>query len=127
LEKETEIKIILDQFCLQENLPLYSEAKIGRIIKLYKLFYQKTGKVYHNPNSKYAANRYKTKRLRIKYSPKPTDFGYIQMDTESFLTKWLPTNPDEPVIRIFICYPLQFYKCLRLLPSFEYRSGPEHK
>ena len=78
---KSKIKIILDQFCLQENLPLYSEAKIGRIIKFYKLFYQKQGRMYHNPASKYAANRHKTKRLRIKYSPKPTDFGYIQMDT----------------------------------------------
>ena len=78
---KSKIKIILDQFCLSEKLPLYSEAKIGRIIKFYKLFYQKTGRMYHNPNSKYATNRHKTKRLRIKYSPKPTDFGYIQMDT----------------------------------------------
>jgi transposase InsO family protein len=78
---KTKVKIILDQFCLQEKLPLYSEAKVGRIIKFYKLFYQKQGKMYHNPNSKYATKRHKTKRLRIKYSPKPTDFGYIQMDT----------------------------------------------
>jgi len=78
---KSKIKIILDQFCLQENLTTYSEAKIGRIIKSYKLFYQKQGRMYHNPSSKYATNRHKTKRLRVKYSPKPTDFGYIQMDT----------------------------------------------
>lgn len=78
---KSKIKTILDQFCLQQRLPTYSEAKIGRIIKFYKLFYQKQGKMYHNPNSGYALNRHKTKRLRIKYSPKPTDFGYIQMDT----------------------------------------------
>ena len=78
---KTKVKIILDQFCLQEKLPMYSEAKIGRIIKFYKFFYQKQGRMYHNPTSKYATNRHKTKRLRIKYSPKPTDFGYIQMDT----------------------------------------------
>ena len=78
---KSKIKIILDQFCLQQRLPVYSEAKIGRIIKFYRLFYQKQGKLYHNPTSKYATNRHKSKRLRIKYSPKPTDFGYIQMDT----------------------------------------------
>jgi len=74
------IKPILDSFCEEEGLSIYSEAKIGRIIKFYKLFYQKQGKMYHNPASK-CAQRTKTKRLRVRYSPKPTDFGYIQMDT----------------------------------------------
>lgn len=74
------IKPILDNFCEGEGLRIYSEAKVGRIIKFYKLFYQKTGRMYHDPASKYAG-RTKTKRLRVRYSPKPTDFGYIQMDT----------------------------------------------
>jgi len=74
------IKPILDHFCKSEGLPVYSEAPIGRIIKLYKLFYQKTGRIYHNPASK-RAQRTKVKKLRVRYSPKPTDFGYIQMDT----------------------------------------------
>ena len=74
------IKPILDVYCQRDNLPIYSEAKIGRIIKFYKLFYQRTGRVYHNPASK-CAKRTKTKRLRVRYSPKPADFGYIQMDT----------------------------------------------
>ena len=74
------IKPILDNFCERESLSIYSEAKIGRIIKFYRLFYQKTGNVCHNPESK-CAQRAKTKRSRVRYSPKPTDFGYIQMDT----------------------------------------------
>lgn len=75
------IKPLLDAFCRKENLPTYSEAKIGRIIRSHKLFYQKTGKIYHNPASKYAGSKSKTKRLRIRYSPKPADFGYMQLDT----------------------------------------------
>jgi len=75
------IKPILDAYCLKKGLPIYSEAKVGRLIKFYKLFYQKAGRMYHNPASKYATNRHKVKRLRVRYSPKPTDFGYIQMDT----------------------------------------------
>lgn len=74
------IKPILDAFCRKEGIPLYSEAKVGRIIRLHKLFYQKEGRIYHNPGSKYA-NQSRVKRLRIRYAPKPRDFGYIQMDT----------------------------------------------
>lgn len=75
------IKPILDDFCEAKNLPIYSEAKIGRIIKFYKLSYQKTGRVYHDPSSGFAKNKAKIRKLRVRYSPKPTDFGYIQMDT----------------------------------------------
>lgn len=74
------IKPILDIYCRGKGLPLYSEAKVGRLIKLYHLFYQKAGRVYHNPASK-CAQRTKVRRLRVRYSPKPADFGYIQMDT----------------------------------------------
>jgi len=37
-------------------------------------------RIYHNPNSKWATKKrnYKTK---VKYSPKPKDFGYIEIDT----------------------------------------------
>jgi len=78
---KTKVKPLLDEYCEMKGIKLVSEAKIGRIIKKYNLFYQKTGRMYHNPSSKYVTNRHKTKRLRVKYSPKPKDFGYIQMDT----------------------------------------------
>jgi len=75
------IKPLLDNFCREEKLPIYSEAKVGRIIKFHKLFHQREGRLYHNPSSGYAQNKANGKRLRIRYSPKPADFGYIQMDT----------------------------------------------
>ncbi len=73
------IKPILDSFCKKEGLPLYSEAKIGRIIRQFNFFYQTTGKAYHNPN--FDHTRLKQRRLRVRYSPKSEDFGYIQIDT----------------------------------------------
>ncbi len=78
---KTKIKPILDVYCKNEDIPTISEAKIGRIIKKYNLFYQKTDRMYHNPSSKFATNRHKTKRFRVKYAPKPKDFGYVQIDT----------------------------------------------
>lgn len=74
------IKPILDEYCLKEDLPIYSESKIGRIIKDARLFYQKNTRTYHNPASGYA-KRKKVKRLRVRYSPKHTELGHIQMDT----------------------------------------------
>lgn len=76
---KVKIKPILDEYSLKENLPTYSTAKIGRIIKRYKLFYQKEGRVYHNPNHNYRRGR--VKRLRVKYAPKHLELGHIQMDT----------------------------------------------
>jgi transposase InsO family protein len=77
---KAKIKPLLDRYCKKENLPTLSQAKIGRIIKRYSLFYQKQTKIYHNPDSGYA-RRKKTKRKRVKYAPKCKHLGYVQMDT----------------------------------------------
>ena len=68
-------------FCKEEGITPIKESTIGKVIKRNNLFHQKQERIYHNPNSKFAKNRHKTKRLRTKHSPKPEDFGYIQMDT----------------------------------------------
>ena len=75
------IKPIIDAYCRENGLAIYSEAKIGRLIKFHHLFYQKQGRLYHNPGSEYAKTKRRVKRERVRYSPKPEDFGYIQMDT----------------------------------------------
>lgn len=75
------IKPLLDVYCQKENLPICSEAKIGRIIKKNKLFYQKTGRVYHNANSKWNEAKKRKKRDRIRHPVHPSGFGHIQMDT----------------------------------------------
>lgn len=76
------IKPLLDEYCKKEGLPTIAESTIGKIIKRNNFFFQKGGKIYHNPNSKWAQNKGKRKKKdRIKKPPKPTSFGYIEMDT----------------------------------------------
>jgi hypothetical protein len=58
------IKPLLDEYCLKENLPTCSVAKIGRIIKRNSLFYQKAGRFYHDVN--YTHKKKFIKRERVK-------------------------------------------------------------
>lgn len=74
------IKPILDDFCQKENLNLLSLSKIGRIIKKHHLFFQKAGRYYHNPDGGFA-KRHIEYKTRIKFSPKVTDVGYLEIDT----------------------------------------------
>lgn len=81
------LKPLLDKYCKERLLKTVSESTIGNIIKRHKFFYQKTGRIYHNPNSKWAQNRVKkAKRLRIKHPLKPEDFGHIVADTVERVT-----------------------------------------
>ncbi len=74
------IKPLLDQYCAKIGIPPISTSTIGKVIKRNNLFYQKRGRIYHNPASGYARKR-KVKRLRVRYSPKHKELGHIQMDT----------------------------------------------
>jgi len=75
---KAKIKKYLDVFCTENNLPVYSESKIGRIIKDKKIYHHRQ-KVYHNGQIKIAK---KQKKLR-----KPGDFktkqpgDLIEIDT----------------------------------------------
>jgi len=81
------IKIELDSHCLNEGLKTVSESTVGNIIKRHKFFFQKSGRIYHNPNSKWARNdAKKKKRLRVKHPPKLDDFGHIQSDAVQRIT-----------------------------------------
>jgi putative transposase len=76
------IKPLLDEYCVKEGLPTIQESTIGKVIKRNNYFFQKAGKIYHNPSSKWARKKVKKKkRDRIKRPPKPETFGYIEMDT----------------------------------------------
>jgi putative transposase len=75
------IKPLLDRYCIQEGFALVSVSSIGNIIKRHKLFFQKAGRVYHDPSSAWAQNPRKEKRIKVKRSPKPADFGHILSDT----------------------------------------------
>lgn len=74
------IKPLLDEYCQKNDLPIYSQAKIGRIIKKHHLFYQKQTRIYHNPAHHHQAKN-KKKRLRQRYAPRPRQLGHLQMDT----------------------------------------------
>ncbi len=81
------LKPDLDIHCRKLGIKTVSTSTIGNIIKRHHFFYQKAGKIYHNPNSKWAQNKVKRKkRLRIKHSPKPQDYGHILSDTVERIT-----------------------------------------
>jgi len=81
------IKPLLDEYCQQLGIISISQSTIGKVIKRKNFFFQKQGRIYHSPVSKWATGRQrKVKRLRIKHSPKPKDFGHIQSDTVERIT-----------------------------------------
>jgi transposase InsO family protein len=73
---------LLVAHCSKYGLVPIRESTIGKVIKRNNLFFAKAGRMYHNPSS-WAANtkRLREKRLRIKYAPRHTEVGHIQMDT----------------------------------------------
>ena len=77
------LKPDLDEFCQSIGIPAVSTSTIGNIIKKHNFFCQKPNyRVYHNPNSAWATKAVKRKkRLRIKHSPKPKEYGHILSDT----------------------------------------------
>lgn len=74
------IKPLLDEYCLKERLPTISESTIGKVIKRHQLFYAPSRRIYHNPASAWAEKKYHYK-AKVKHSPKPKDFGYLEIDT----------------------------------------------
>ena len=81
------LKPDLDVYCENLCIPTVSTSTIGNIITRNHFFFQKAGRMYHNPASKWARNEAKkTKRLRIRYSPKPTEYGHILSDTVERIT-----------------------------------------
>ena len=76
------IKPLLNKYCQKIGVETVSESTVGNIIKRHKFFFQKSGRIYHNPNSKWAKGSFKRqKRLRVKHSPKHQEFGHILSDT----------------------------------------------
>ena len=77
------IKPLLDEYCQQHGLKSVSESTIGKVIKRHKLFYQTSGRIYHDPSIK---RQPRQNRLRVKRSPRHEDFGHILSDTVERLT-----------------------------------------
>jgi transposase InsO family protein len=76
------LKPFVDKYCNEAHIPSVSESTIGKIIKRHKFFYQRSGRVYHDPSSNWMKQkRSKPKRLRVKHAPKHTEFGHFQADS----------------------------------------------
>src|SRR3989344_1388221 len=81
------IKLDLDEYCEPLGLKSVSSSTVGNIIKRHHFFFQKSGKAYHDPSSKWAQNKAKKKkRLRIRHSPRPKKYGHILSDTVERIT-----------------------------------------
>ena len=69
------------------ELKQYQNLQLEILSKEIITFIKQQEKIYHDPSSKWAQTaRKKTKRLRVRYSPKPTYFGYIISDTVERIT-----------------------------------------
>jgi IS30 family transposase len=82
------LKPLLDNFCQANDLAPLAESTIGKVLRRNNYF--KTKQInqsqpgYHTATGKYQRERgrkWKTKRKRVRYHPKPDHYGYIQMDT----------------------------------------------
>lgn len=81
------LKPDLDEYCQKQGIKTISTSTIGNIIKRHHFFYQKAHKTYHDPSGAWARKEVKkTKRLRVKHSPKPKNYGYIVSDTVERIT-----------------------------------------
>jgi hypothetical protein len=76
------LKPFVDRYCKEAQIPSVSESTIGKIIKRHKFFSQRSGRVYHDPCSKWMEDRRrKPKRLRVTHAPKHAEFGHFQADS----------------------------------------------
>lgn len=76
------IKILLDAYCLKEQLPVLSASKVGRIINRNHWCYLKLGRVYHDANSQWTKTKVKRHKDRVDKDFKSKSPGeLLQIDT----------------------------------------------
>jgi len=75
---KAKIKKDLDKFCAKNNLPVYSESKIGRVIKDKKIYHQRR-KVYHNGQVKIVKKQKKLRKPDDLKTQEPGDL--VEVDT----------------------------------------------
>jgi transposase InsO family protein len=74
------IKPLLDEYCQKQAITSISQSTIGKLIKRHNLLSPKRyGRYYHNPADKRAQKQVKYK-TKVKRSPKPKEFGYLEID-----------------------------------------------
>jgi transposase InsO family protein len=77
------IKPLLDRHCQGLGIRSPAVSTIGKIIKRQGLFFQRAGRIYHDPGSHWAQNagKKRPRRLRVRYAPHPAEWGHLQLDT----------------------------------------------
>lgn len=90
------LKVLLDTYCAERDIPSVSESTIGKIIKRHKFFFQgRTGRVYHDPDRKRAV---RLTRHRVKKAPRYSEPGHLQADSavlhEAGVTRYLISAVD---------------------------------
>ena len=75
---KAKIKKYLDIFCQNNDLPVYSESKIGRVIKDKKIYHHRQ-KVYHNGQVKIVKKQKKLRKPKDFKAESPGDL--IEIDT----------------------------------------------
>lgn len=64
------LKVLLDAYAQAQGLPVYGATKIAKIVKRYNYFFEKTKRT----------RKLRFQRERVKYAPKITTPGYLEMD-----------------------------------------------
>ena len=76
------IKRLLDAYCTSLGLATVSESKVGRIIKVNRLFFPKMGRVYHDPSKKPSIPGTKRVKERLPKDSRVRAAGdLLQLDT----------------------------------------------
>ena len=75
---KAKVKKDLDKYCIKHSLPIYSESKIGRIIKEKKIYHHRQ-KVYHNGTIKVVKKKKKLRKPSNLAINNPGDL--IEIDT----------------------------------------------
>ncbi len=73
------IKPLLDTYCQSSGISSIKESTIGKVIKRNKMFYQRQGRIYHDPGRK--RHELRKQRTRVKGVIKGARVGYMQVDT----------------------------------------------
>lgn len=98
------IKPLLDQYCEKNQISRVSEATIGRIIQRHHLFFQKKGRIYHDPQYNYKTKK-RSYKSRVKHSPKVQTPGYVEIDS---ITRFSEGNHVYIIHGIDVCTRFSF-------------------
>jgi len=109
------IKPLLDTYCEGQGIATLSVSTIGKVIKRRNFFFQKSGRVFHNPfhnptDAYLKRSRLGKKRLRIKHAPRHTDFGHIQSDVVEIVETGIKRyyfNAIDQAMKFAFSYPYE--------------------